>query len=557
MKVNICITLLLALSTFAHASFTELTQKLNETLNTVSTEKGSNNQSVKENEPGILLFTSVFVNSKGESETTEYIINMADVDVHLVNEFTSKDIIYVQVKIKDNQKFIKTLENGELEPYTNVVKINATDIDNARAVSQIIKDMIPLAADIQTKRINTPTYEAQLQFLIEHVTEVNLEKTNFKQSFRPDENKLGLVVIDVIESSGKAPETKQYILNLADLNENAIFISVKSKTVSLNLETVGKKKLIMAYKNQEQSNFVDDLTIVTNNVNEARDLSAVLKMAVPIAKQKVFNNLPTPKTRDEMVSLLNQSAAQVTIGADNYQQTFTLNCFSQLKIIEKNEKSSTENVYEFNFSSLNEHILDYKISGKKLGLEVTTNQKEKLIKHIKDGELSSYKNDFTLVFTSNEEARIALYTIKNLIAHCRENAIRLVPTGSDEEKIAWLKNNIVDQTIDGKTQQQAFGVSATDPNKLEYKITTFSKSSSTEMLYEFNLADLDPNSISYKISGKSLSVYVNANFKSKIIKNYKNGEVGNYVNSLQFYFNDVETASNAMVALKELIENKK
>ena len=58
---------------------------------------------------------------------------------------------------------------------------NATDIDNARALSEIIKQMIPLATEIQTKRINTPTYESQLQFLKENVTEVNLDKTYFKQ----------------------------------------------------------------------------------------------------------------------------------------------------------------------------------------------------------------------------------------------------------------------------------------------------------------------------------------------------------------------------------------
>jgi len=535
----------------ANSNFPSLLQKLQKSVKTIEVKKGTIEQHIKEKEAGVILFSSIFTTEKGKTTTTDYEINIADVDIHMVKEFTKRDLIYVQLKISQNQKFIKITKDGMLKPYVNFVRIHATDIDNAREIRDIIKEMIPVSEEIQNNRVSVSTYKDQIDFLHENITEVSLGKNYYEQTFAIDDEK---VVFEVIANKGKKATRKQYIYNLADINEKSIFIKVQGTKINLTFETNRKQKLITVLKNEIQVPFINKISILANSINQARDLSIVLKKVIPIAREKVIKSLPNLSGYSSYINVLNENIGEIVIGKNHYTQNFSDDCPTIFSFNHQGAKKLKTLLFKLNFADIRERSIDYKISGSLMKVRLVTTNKEKLISEEKDSKTASYTDKTSIICKSSDEARVVIHVLKALAKYCKENEKRLVPEGSSEEKLNWLSQNITDVESGKKTYQQSFMKSESGKEKYEFKSVTASKSKSTELLYEFNLSDIDPKSVTYKISGKSLSILLASNYKSKIIKVYKDGEVGSYKNLIQIYFNDVETAKNSIIAFKEIIE---
>lgn len=73
---------------------------------------------------------------------------------------------------------------------------------------------------------------------------------------------------------------------------------------------------------------------------------------------------------------------------------------------------------------------------------------------------------------------------------------------------------------------------------------------STDERYEFYLEHIDMNNINPIISGKTLVIELNSINEDRLIKNFKGEVFSGYVNSFKIYFEDLQMARDAIVAIK-------
>ena len=87
-------------------------------LQTVENNKNQITQTLKEKEPGVLLYTCTTTTIKdGKSQQEVYEFNMADIDINTIRAFTNKDVIQVQCLVAKKQKFIKKTTDSQKSNY--------------------------------------------------------------------------------------------------------------------------------------------------------------------------------------------------------------------------------------------------------------------------------------------------------------------------------------------------------------------------------------------------------------------------------------------------------
>ena len=202
----------------------------------------------------------------------------------------------MQLRVVQNQKFIHVTEGGEVKPYKSEVRISAKDIDNAREIAAIVLKMIEEGEEILKNRINASSYDEYLTFLEKSVGDVNTASAAVAQSFKPVPGIGSLVEIKVTESGKKSTNEYLYHFNIADLNEHGLKVIVKSTEVKLEVPTFNKLKLIKVSKNGEHFAFQSEITLDFATIDLARDVQVVLGEFIPLAKEKLKNDMPDFKT---------------------------------------------------------------------------------------------------------------------------------------------------------------------------------------------------------------------------------------------------------------------
>ena len=105
------------------------------------------------------------------------------------------------------------------------------------------------------------------------------------------------------------------------------------------------------------------------------------------------------------------------------------------------------------------------------------------------------------------------------------------------------KAELADILVDQKMEQRE-----NDPCKAKLtRIETNSKGVSVENVYEFTISDIDAKYSEINISSKEMKVTIVTKNKDKLIKPYKNGVAGNFINSIDI------NVDNLLVAKKLLI----
>lgn len=80
------------------------------------------------------------VTSKTSKEKI-YEFNMGDINAISVNFYTSSLNVMVELKTNYSEKIIKYYENGEIKSYQNEIKLQGTDIENARQIVTLFKKL--------------------------------------------------------------------------------------------------------------------------------------------------------------------------------------------------------------------------------------------------------------------------------------------------------------------------------------------------------------------------------------------------------------------------------
>jgi len=217
------------------------------------------------------------------------------------------------------------------------------------------------------------------------------------------------------------------------------------------------------------------------------------------------------------------------------------------------ESKSDNRVSGFNWIDINDKIIDYKVSGHEMYIDLVINKKQNLMQVKEEGELQNYDEMFKVYCEDVENARRMKYAFKEVIERCRKSYKSEVPEGSKEAKIKWLQTAIKEVRIGTTTFNQSLKmVEDGNTNKFKFTQIEIDEKGSTENIYELNFFDLNERSIDYHISGKSVSIAMETNFKEKIMKYYKDGEIQNYEEELSIQTNGIEECRNIIKALIDI-----
>ena len=528
-----------------------LTASLQQTIVPVQTASKKYEPKLESVQPGVLRYGYTEIDQKGNSTAYLYEFNLADIDPYAVREVTQKDVIFSVLTVLNKQKLVKVTKNEEVQPYNIEVSIVAKDIQNARAVSEVVKKAIPLAEKAAASRLKVAGYDGTMTWLTSHVSDVTLGAKSYKQTLSRGD-KPGVLVFKVVESDGKSSTEEIYSFNIADLNENMINYKISGNRFALDLETMQKGKFIHVRKDGQVRPFVSSLSINTNNVDEARDLKTVLAMAIPLAKEKVRADIPQVSTEKDGLQKLKVLVGDLDYGSKQVTQTMEPQCYCAVTQTERDPKSTEVNVYKFNWMDINPNTSNIDVTGERLFILLETVDKQKMMMHSKDDKFAGYENDLRVYFADMESARRAKATVDKVAEKCK--AAYKEPFGADTKAIvAWLIGNVKEVSQDDITFKQTLSqVEQGNNSKLKFTRQEInSKGSGNEEVYEFALADVNPLAVHVAVQGKWLYVTIEADFKNKIFNYYKDGKIQPYQSSIRFAVSDTETARNMVGALKK------
>jgi hypothetical protein len=494
------------------------------------------------------------VDQKGNKTTHAYEFNLADIDSYAVREQTQKDQINVVLAVRNKQKLIKVYKNEVVEGYSEQALFIAKDIENARAISDLIKKAIPSAEKVMATRLKLSGYDAMVSWLTQNVKNVDLGTKSFTQTLTKHEKPGSLNLLQV-DKDNKTSTEEILIFNLADINPNSINYKISGNKFAIYMETLREARYISVRKNGEVKPYTNDLLIYTNNVDEARDLKTVIAMAVPLAIEKVKADIPAPATDKDALQRIKTLMAEITSGNKQIGQTIEPQCLCVFTQVEQDPKTTVKHEYRFNFMDINAAATNIDVSGDRVFIDVTINDNKKLIMHTQAEKFDGYVNDVKFFMPDIEKARRAKVAIDKAIEKCKTSYKE--PFGADAGSInTWIRNAIRELSLEETTLKQT--LEAVEPgknNKLKYTRTEVnSKGSGVEEVYEFNLADINPLSVEAEVKGKWLYVSMETDFKGKIIKYYKNGKIQPYISRIDFAINDIDNSRNLMSALKKSIK---
>jgi hypothetical protein len=126
---------------------------------------------------------------------------------------------------------------------------------------------------------------------------------------------------------------------------------------------------------------------------------------------------------------------------------------------------------------------------------------------------------------------------------------------SKDEALAYLSENIQNIKLSNNTYEQKIEFRDEGGCKISFtREETNSKGSSDEYSYEFNISDIHPGNSNFTVKGKIISINLVCAGNEKLIKPYKNGEAGDFVDDFVIYADDILLAKSTLAAFEALTE---
>ncbi len=534
-------------------SFTSAVAGMQAVLQTVENNKNQITQTLKEKEPGVLLYTCTTTTIKdGKSQQEVYEFNLADIDINTIRAFTNKDVIQVQCLVAKKQKFIKKTTDSQKSNYEQEVFFYAKNIDNGRELVEGFKALVPISESIIDKRLSIKTYQEHISWLETNTKQVNLLDKQYVQSLSSSAKIPGRLEFTVDQVSSGKSVNSSFQFNLANLNPNSIFAEVKGDVIVVHVETRRKLDVIKAFATTVQKDYVKDFDIYCESVEKSRDLQKVLKQAVLLSEDKIDAMIPKIKSVGEGIDILNSKIKSVTINEVTFTQQLAGDCVLSFTKKEATPSKMTDNIYQLNLRDLGKNLIAYNTEGKNVVINCKTKAGSKFIKCTENQELKNYTNQIEFQLGEVEDAIVCRAVLERLVELCEAQEIRV--SGSKKELLNQIKNNISKVTENKLTYEQQLELK--DDPILQFKSTEIGEKSSKLKVYEFNINDINPVTVAFNTSSTAVYVSLSTNYMEKIIKYYEDGAIKNYQNTFNIQTSTIEEARLISELFKKVLQTK-
>ena len=279
--------ILIGVSIFDLKAQDKLSQSLasiKEKVQDVQIEKTTYKQSIDviDEKKGKLSLVSVVVDDKGKTAKESFEFYVSDLDKNTIIRKTSGKKLFISLSINNNQKFIKHFKEDKHDSYTNSLEILLSGTDAAQELMDLFKTAIPL---VSTSEKEWGTNTDALGWLKENISKSSTGQATLEQSFSYGERKDYLVSFNVKKTDQKGVATEEkYEFSILDINKKNLAVKVSGMQLSVSVETNGNKPYIKYTKNNEQQSYGNDFEIVTDDVDQARNIIAAFSTAIDKSK---------------------------------------------------------------------------------------------------------------------------------------------------------------------------------------------------------------------------------------------------------------------------------
>ena len=353
-----------------------------------------------------------------EKKNEKWQFNLADIRAQTVELQVNGKDVYVELKTKASEKYIRYESSDELKGYDSDLKIYLSNIDAARHLKNILKDLIPESE--KAMKSHTPQPEsgaAALELLATSIGKVTENLNVYDQKI--EANCITTLTIEGTEKD--KPVDEVYTLNLGDLNDKKLALGVKGTSLFVETNVPNKKALVQVMENGESSNYSDDFTVRAEDIEQAKTIMVALETAIVHCKENIKLDVPTGDAQTQ-INWLSTHIKSVKSGSKDYSQTLKMmegeTCKWEFVLMTDDGKKNVEEIYQFNLSDIDSKRIDFEISKQEMGFIIATKRSEKIIKYFKDGEPDNYQNEFLIRANSVEAARNMMESMRQAIEGC-------------------------------------------------------------------------------------------------------------------------------------------
>lgn len=222
---------------------------------------------------------------KSDPEINNYAVNLGDLDENKVEIEVSGETVSLSLQTKNKVRYIKEVENGELQNYSDEVEIVTAGIEPARFLAEAFKSAIKTCQERLGESVPTETpdaafswFQSRLQSIqngddTKNQTIEKMEGTTCKWSY----------TIEVIGSKGS--ENRVHEFALKDLDEKSLALDVSGKELYVEVHTNGREKILKTFENGEVEPYEEELKWQYEDLEAARSSITALKALIEGCKQ--------------------------------------------------------------------------------------------------------------------------------------------------------------------------------------------------------------------------------------------------------------------------------
>jgi hypothetical protein len=365
MTTRILFATLFALALFSLPASAQLTSQLEELQGMIyEVQVGKDNYQQQldfdTQEPFRLHFTRTEIDKKGREEVTEYFWNLGHVEARQIRWEDGKDQIRVILDM-GSKDYIKVVEDGEVDGFESDLSILALDIDNARAMVDLLKEIVPAAQEAWEATVNLPEgYQALRKFIAERVVDVQADDDGFDQSWTYEQDHPSRVSFAQAETGDD--ERMEYRFNLADLNAKKVSVEVDDNWVLVEVATADKKDYIQVLENGVVDDYTDAVQLAFTEIDEALLVAEVLEKLIPFGQEAQANYFPQEGDLQTALAGLNANLQGFTIDETSYEPAIGDECRTEYTLQEDEDAFQ----YIFDWADMDAKSVDINIKSEEV-----------------------------------------------------------------------------------------------------------------------------------------------------------------------------------------------
>jgi hypothetical protein len=496
-------------------------------------------------------FEASSTNSKGEQESSRYTFDLTDIDPLELNLKISGTSLMVEVPVREGKRYVQ-VETPSGNSFTSELLIHAGDIELARKLFSALKYVV---SNTTAERPQWDSYGASLEFLKNQLGEVSIGEDRFSYRLNFDASPSGQVELVTGKTDSKgSSESVKYAFYLTDMLDD-LKLEVSKSSITVRLETDNKREFIREIADEKITDYTSAISFYVSGIDLARDILNAFENAIRNSTEKIeeFSSI------SEVGEWFSKNIGPVTLGEDAVQQNLIIDQGNenQLKVDKKlveSDGGSTESMFILYPEDISLEKLDIKVSGNKLSVPLATGT-NKFIKNFENDKIRDFTSSGEILFSDPMAAKNFIAAIRFL----KENSLAGERSAMDREAaMAFLSTHIQSIKLPDEQYDQKLDSQDGDPCKLSFtRVESNEKNPGMEYLYEFTASDIHSGNSKISVKEDLISINLVTTGNEKLIKPFKNGEPGDFIDDFIIYADDVLAAKKILAAFSALSEGCK